>query len=163
VELFESAQKMVAGSAYYYFNTNRVTVNTGRYLAGSIHLYFILTCMKRNEVLETLLAFILILGIAFWATKNPYWLLAAAVLAVIGLLFKGLANKIYQAWSRISRAIGFVMNKVILTIVFIVFLVPLSILYKIFKKKNVEDGISTGSYFKNRNITYSKETLENIW
>ena len=153
---------MVACPPYNNFNINRVTLNSGKHGAGPVYLYLILIDMKRSEVLETILALMLMLGIIYWVTKNPWWLLAAAVLGVIGLLFKPLAKKIYWLWERLSHAIGSIMNKVILTIVFIFILIPLSWLSKLFKKRAV-NASAGNSYFKDRNTTYTKENLENIW
>jgi uncharacterized membrane protein len=118
--------------------------------------------MKRGKVLETILAFMIMLGIIYWYTKNPWFLLAALVLGITGLLFKALAEKICLLWSKLSHAIGSIMNNVILTIVFIFILIPLSFLSKVFKKKAVNNRIGE-SYFRTRNTTYTKEHLENIW
>lgn len=118
--------------------------------------------MTRNKVLETLLAFMIMLGILFWYTKNPWCLLAALVLGLTGLLFKKLAEYICLLWSKLTHIIGAVVNKVVLTIVFIFILIPLSFLSKAFKKKAI-NGQLGNSYFKTRNATYTKENLENIW
>ena len=153
---------MVACPPYNNFNINRVTPDPGKHCACPVYLYLILSVMKRSEVLETILAFMVMLGIIYWLTKTPWWLLAAAVLAVIGLLFKKLAKQIYLLWERLSHVIGSIMNKVILTLVFIFILIPLSWLSKLFKKRAV-NASAGNSYFSVRNTTYSKENLENIW
>ncbi|OQP56114.1 hypothetical protein [Niastella populi] len=116
--------------------------------------------MERSKVLETMLAFVIMLGIIYWYTKNPWLLLAALVLAMAGLLFKSLAEKIALLWLKLSHAIGSVINNVILTVVFIFILIPLSFLSKAFKKRTNTRG---GSYFNTRNTTYTKKDLENIW
>jgi hypothetical protein len=113
-------------------------------------------------VLETVVAFMIMLGIIYWYTKNPWLLLAALVLGITGLLFKTLAENICLLWSKLSHVIGSIMNKVILTLVFIFILIPLSVLSKAFKKKAVDDRMGN-SYFRTRNTTYTKKDLENIW
>lgn len=118
--------------------------------------------MKRDKVLETILAFVIMLGILFWYTKNTWCLLAALVLGLTGVLFKNIAEKICLLWSKLTHVIGSVVNKVVLTIVFIFILIPLSFLSKAFKKKALNGHLSN-SYFKTRNTTYTKEHLENIW
>lgn len=109
-----------------------------------------------------MLAFVIMLGIVYWLTKDHWWLLAALVLGMTGLLFKGLSEKICMLWAKLSHAIGSVVNNVILTIVFIFVLIPLSFLSKAFKKKAANSRMGD-SYFKTRNTTYTKENLENIW
>jgi hypothetical protein len=118
--------------------------------------------MERSKVLETMLAFMVMLGIIYWYTKNPWLLLAALVLGMTGLLFKTLSENICLLWSKLSHAIGSIMNNVILTIVFILILIPLSVLSKVFKKKAVNNRPGN-SYFRTRNTTYTKKDLENIW
>ncbi len=107
-----------------------------------------------------MLAFMIMVGIAYWYTKNPWLLLAVLVLGITGLLFKTLAEKICLLWLKLSHAIGSIMNNVILSIVFIFILIPLSVLSKAFKKKADRMG---NSYFSTRNTTYTKKDLENIW
>lgn len=104
----------------------------------------------------------IMLGVVYWINKNPWWLLAALVAGIIGLLFKKPAEMICLLWEKITTVIGSVMNKVILTIVFIFILIPLSFLSKTFKRKKVSNGIGS-SYFRDRNTTYTKEHLENTW
>lgn len=104
----------------------------------------------------------IMLGVVYWLSKNPWWLLAALVTGVIGLLFKKPAEKICLLWEKLTTVIGSVMNKVILTVVFIFILIPLSFLSKTFKRRTASGGIGS-SYFKDRNTTYTKENLENTW
>ena len=104
----------------------------------------------------------IMLGVIYWLNKNPWWLLAALVLGVTGLLFKKPAERICMLWDKLTTVVGSVMNKVILTVVFIFILIPLSFLSKTFKRRTASDGMGT-SYFKERNITYTKESIENIW
>lgn len=113
-------------------------------------------------MLETILAFMIMLGVVYWLNKNPWWLLSALVLGVTALLFKKPAEKICLLWEKLTAVIGSVMNKVILTVVFIFILIPLSFLSKTFKRRTASDGMGT-SYFRERNTTYTKEHLENIW
>jgi hypothetical protein len=118
--------------------------------------------MKRSKVLETILAFMIMLGVVYWLNKNPWWLLAALAVGGIGLLFKKPAEKICLLWEKLTAIIGSIMNKLILTVVFIFILIPLSFLSKTFKKRKACDGMGS-SYFKERNTTYTKENLENTW
>jgi uncharacterized membrane protein len=116
--------------------------------------------MERSKVLETILAFMIMLGIIYWYTKNPWLLLAALVLGLTGLLFKALAEKICLLWVKFTHAMGSIINNVILTVVFIFILIPLSYLSKAFRKKEDNTG---NSYFRTRHVTYTKKDLENIW
>ncbi len=91
-------------------------------------------------------------------------MLVASILASIGNFIPFLAVKIHWAWMKLAHVMGFIMSKVLLTIVYVVVLLPLSILAKAFGSKNgvrLKPGI--GSYFIDRNFTYTKESMENVW
>lgn len=120
--------------------------------------------MNRSKVLTTFLVLVLACGIVYWFFgKNIYFLVAAGILAAIGLLLPGLAEKIHWAWMRFGEAIGFVMSKVILTIVFILLLIPIAMMARLFRKKTVALKNNAKTYFKDRNFTYNKESMENPW
>lgn len=119
--------------------------------------------MNRAKVLETMLVLVLALGIVYWGTNNRYWLLAAMLLAVIGLIIPPLAEMIHQGWMKLAHGMGFVMNRVLLTLVFTIFLVPISFIYKLFRRGKTSMKHSGVTWFKDRNYTYTKESLENLW
>jgi hypothetical protein len=122
--------------------------------------------MSRVKVLETILVLILASGVVYWwFGKNPYVLLAAGIIGVIGLFIPVLAAKIHWAWMKLAEGIGYVMSKVILAIVFVLFLVPVAFLAALFRKGNgsVQMKRNSKTYFKERNFTYTKESLENVW
>lgn len=118
----------------------------------------------RVKVLETILVLVLALGVVYWwFGKNPYFLLAAGILGVIGLFIPYVAEKIHWAWMKLAEGMGYVMSKVVLTVVFVVVLIPVSAVSKLFRKRSVAIKQEGESYFKVRNFTYTKESLENVW
>lgn len=120
--------------------------------------------MNRIKVLETILVLVLACGVIYWwFGNNPYFLLAAGIIGIIGLFIPALAEKIHWAWMKLAEGLGYVMSKVILTIVFVVFLVPVAAVSRLFRKKTVAIKQDGTSYFKERNFTYNKESLENVW
>jgi hypothetical protein len=120
--------------------------------------------MNRIKVLETILVLVLACGVIYWwFGRSPYLLLAAAIIGVIGLFIPYVAEKIHWAWMKLAEGLGYVMSKVILTIVFVVFLVPVSAVSKLFRKKSIAVKSTGNSHFVERNYTYTKESLENVW
>lgn len=119
--------------------------------------------MNRTKVLETVLVLVLALGLLYWFNQNKYLLLAAGVLAATGLFIPPLAAAIHWAWMKLAEMMGFVMNKVILTIVFVILVIPLSFISRLFRKNIVKIKPGGSSYFKNRDYTYTKDSLENVW
>ena len=119
---------------------------------------------SRAKVLETILVLVLACGVFYWFTKNNYLLIAAAVIGFIGLFISPAARGIHWAWMKLAQGLGYVMSKVILSIVFFVFLLPVAAISRLFtKNKTVQMKAGASSYFKERNFTYNKESLENVW
>lgn len=125
--------------------------------------------MNRQKNLETILVLVLALGVFYWFghEKNPerakYLLLAALILGLIGLFIPFLAEKIHWAWMKLAHAMGWVMSKVILTIVFFVFLLPIALLVRAFGKGSVKMKKGGASYYKTRDFLYTKDSLEHVW
>ena len=120
--------------------------------------------MNRSKALETILVLVLACGVIYWwFGKNPYLLLAAGILGFIGLFIPILAEKIHWAWMKSAEGLGYVMSKVILTIVFVIILVPIAAIARLFRKKPMTMKRDSTTYFKERNFTYNKESLENVW
>jgi hypothetical protein len=125
--------------------------------------------MNRQKHLETILVLVLALGIFYWFSreKNPqlgkYLLLSALILGLIGVFIPWLADKIHWAWMKLAHVMGWVMSKVILTIVFFVFLLPMALLVRAFGKSNVKVKKEGNSYYKTRDFLYNKESLEQVW
>jgi hypothetical protein len=125
--------------------------------------------MNRQKHLETILVLVLALGVIYWLShiKRPelakYLLLTALILGLIGVFIPSLADKIHWAWMKLAHVMGWVMSKVILTVVFFVFLFPMALLMRVFGKGAVKLKQEGSSYYKNRDFVYDKESLENVW
>lgn len=125
--------------------------------------------MNRQKHLETILVLVLALGIIYWFSheKNPqlgkYLLLSALILGLIGVFIPWLADKVHWAWMKLAHVMGWVMSKVILTVVFFVFLLPMALLVRAFGKTSVKVKKEGDSYYKTRDFLYNKESLEQVW
>jgi len=125
--------------------------------------------MNRQKHLETILVLVLALGIFYWFSheKRPelgkYLLLSALILGLIGVFIPLLADKIHWAWMKLAHVMGWVMSKVILTLVFFVFLVPMALIVRMMGKGNVKLKADGASYYKERNFLYDKDSLEHVW
>ncbi len=122
----------------------------------------------REKELETILTLCVALVVLFFVTKkqHAYYLTASVVLGLIGMFSNYLTSKISWAWLKLGEAIGFVMSKVILSVVFFGFLFPIALLSRVFSdnRKNLQLKKSSGnSYFFTRNHKYEAKDLENVW
>lgn len=163
--VYESQEKMVVSAPDLCSIIDWNITCTGRKFGNcTIYLYLILNLMNREKHLETILVLVLALGVFFWLTDKTYLLLAAGILAFIGIFIPFLADKIHWAWMKLAHLMGYVMSKVLLTLIYVVVLLPLSFLSRTFGNKNgIRLKPGAQSYFKDRNFTYTKENLENVW
>ena len=105
----------------------------------------------------------LALGVWYWFSRNPYLLLAGGILGSIALISPALLQWIHWAWMKLAEGMGYIMSRVVLTIIYFIFLVPISFVSKLFRKDSMQLKKGTDSYYKDRNVTYTKESMENVW
>ncbi len=120
--------------------------------------------MERQKQLETCLVISTGL-IVFWFIYEVKILLTIAlVMGLIGLFIPALAKWINWAWYKLADMLGFVMSKVLLSVVFFIFLFPIAMLSKLFTKKDsLQLKKKTDTYWTERKHTYSSKDLEDVW
>ena len=121
--------------------------------------------MKDDKLksLETLLVLVGAMIVIFWITQKKIFLLIALLIIVIGITSSFLTGKISWLWLQFSELLGAIMSKVILTIVYFVFLVPVALFYRLSKKDALSLKRKDHSYYINRDHQYSPKDIENIW
>ncbi len=119
--------------------------------------------MDKKKSTETILVLVLAGIVLYWLFGKKYLLTIAFVLGVIGVFIPFLAIQIHWAWHKIGHLMGYITGKILLSIVFFIILYPLSAVSKLFRKNAFQAKPGSSSYFKDRNMEYTKETMENIW
>jgi len=119
--------------------------------------------MERQKVLEAILTIAAALMILFFAFDVEVLLPIALGLILVGLISKWLSAKIIWVWFKLSEGMGYVMSRVILTIVFFLFLFPISVLYRMFNKDTLKLRKTGRSTYTDRSHTYTATDLENPW
>jgi hypothetical protein len=118
--------------------------------------------MKEKHV-STALVFTLVAIVLYLIYRHIYFLYGGLVFGCIGLFFRWLSEKIHQGWMFIAEMIGAVMSKVILTVVYFIFLVPLAFMSKLFRKTAFDKSPQSESYFTERMKTYTPADLQDPW
>lgn len=93
-----------------------------------------------------------------------YLLYISAGVGVLSLLSTTFQNMILWVWFKIALILGYINTRLILGIVFFVFLTPFAWLQKLFVRRNflsLKDKEST--VFHTRNHQYKPEDFDNIW
>jgi hypothetical protein len=85
------------------------------------------------------------------------------VFLVVTLVFSRIANYVALAWTKLTQGIGFVMNHVLMTVVFLAILTPIAVLYRLTRSKKAEGKSGEGSAFIDRNHLYVPKDIESPW
>ena len=119
---------------------------------------------NRRKHIETALVLVLALGVVYWFTDNSYFLLAAGGLGLVGLFIPVLAKLIHDWWMKLAQVLGFVMSKVLLSLVYFVVVLPMSLIARVFGGKNgVRLKPGAESYYIKRDFLYDSKSIENVW
>ena len=122
--------------------------------------------LTRTKVLETISILALAcvaIGLIFGFKGLLY---IALILLVIGNFFKGLSIKIASVWLKFAYFVGNINSKIILTLIFFLFLTPIAILYRAVKgdfMKIRRSNNPSRSYWIEKNQKYKSKDLENVW
>ena len=95
---------------------------------------------------------------------NVYLMIWIALgVGAVSFLIPWVGKKVVAGWMLFSQAIGYVMSRVLLTIVFFLVLFPVALIYRISNKDSLDMKSGKGPIFKTRNHTYTAADLENPW
>ncbi len=118
--------------------------------------------MDKPKEMETVLVIVLGLIVLYMVKRWNGLLVAALVIGMACVLVPALARSFHWAWMRLSLLLGEVSGRVLLTVVYVLVLLPLSLVAR--RKSTIRRKASAaGSYFTERNHRYSKEDLTNPW
>ena len=90
----------------------------------------------------------------------------AAGVSVLGLMFPTVAGWIHTGWMKLALALGWINSRILLSVVFFVFLMPVAFLQRLVsgdKLQLTRKKEGEGGYYAERNYTYEKKDLENVW
>lgn len=119
--------------------------------------------MKREKNLETCLVISTGLLIFWFIYQTDILVYIAFAIGLIGAFFNKLAGLINWLWYKIADLLGFITSKILLSILFFVFLFPIAILYRFTNKNALQLKRSPTTYWKKRNHTYNASDIENLW
>ena len=116
------------------------------------------------EKLKALLVIVTGLVIVGILTKAKGWFYAAGAIGVVTLAIPVIGYWTVWLWYKIAEVMGWFMSRVLLSIVFFLFLYPISIFAKMSTKDMMKlKRIKEKTIYSERNHKYTKEDIENIW
>lgn len=119
--------------------------------------------MKKDTSKSTILVIsmgFLVLHLIFswkWAV------ILSLVIGVAGILSPFLSEKIEWGWMKLANVLGYIIPNILLSIVFYLFLFPISLLSRIFNKDQLMLSKKYDTYFIDINKEMDKKCFEKIW
>ena len=119
--------------------------------------------MKKDTTKSTILVIsmgFLTLHLAFswqWAV------VVSLIVGLIGIVSSYLSSKIEWAWMKFAQLLGYIVPNILLSIVFFLFLTPISILFRLFNKDVLMLSNEYDSYFIDIDKKIDKKNFEKIW
>jgi hypothetical protein len=107
----------------------------------------------------------LILSIIFFKHPKVSAILLTISIAsgITHLVSPTLSNYIVIGWNKLAHVLGWINTRILLTLVYYLFLFPISIFYKFSNKNPLQRKNPDRTLFIERNHQYCKKDLENIW
>jgi hypothetical protein len=96
------------------------------------------TKMTKDESRDTGMAMVLLLLIMYLSLKWKGLLLAAMALHVLNMIVPQIYRPVAVVWLGFSHALGTVMSKILLTIIFLVVVTPIGILRRLIGKDSLK-------------------------
>ncbi len=127
--------------------------------------------MQKIDRYKTILVIVTGFMVIAWILFVKEYIKAAEILAKIaigiGLVSAFIpiaARGIEWVWLKFAHVLGWINSKILLGLIFFLFLMPIALLSRLFTKDPLKlKGREMKSLFTDRNHLYTKEDLENIW
>ena len=120
--------------------------------------------MDITEKVKAQLVIVTGLVVLYFITKSPWFLYGAAAVGVLSLAIPAVGDLIVKAWFKLAEVLGNINGKVILSILFFVFLFPIALMYRMSAKNPLAiKRTNDASFYTERNHLYTKEDMEDAW
>lgn len=127
-------------------------------------LYFNNMKTKNNNSIKTVLTISVGFGIVFLLTDLSWSLYTSVIVGVIGLISNKLAQTINFLWMKIAEVLSLIIPNILLTLIFYLFLYPISILSKIFGSKDtLQLKNKKDSVWIDKTQQIEKVSFEKMW
>ena len=111
--------------------------------------------LRAAETAQVLVALFLIASL--FLHGNIRILKVALVIALLSLITRAPFRPLSRFWFYLAEALGAVMTKILLSIIYFAILTPISVLYRLTHKNALTLRRTEGSLFKDRNESFSKK------
>lgn len=120
--------------------------------------------MQSQDRYKTILVIVTGLLALGWIFNVPLLAKVAACIGIICIFIPAAAKAIEWLWFKIALGLGWVNSRILLSIIYFVFLLPIAWLSRLFTKDPL--ALKRGArstLFVTRDHLYTRQDLENIW
>ena len=122
--------------------------------------------MKPEEkVYQGILTMVTGFVILFLIFGKSWLLYIAAGVGIIAVFSSAATQFIFKYWMKLATLLGAINSKILLTIIFFLFLTPIAFFYRLLNKDTLQlkKNTSKTTYYIEKNHTYTKADLEKMW
>lgn len=99
-----------------------------------------------------------------WIFNIPILAKISTGIGALCVFFPKIAKWVEWIWFKIALGLGWINSRILLSVVYFVFLLPIAWLSRLFTKDPLQlKGKGSNSLYTTRDHLYKKEDLENIW
>ena len=92
------------------------------------------------------------------------FLYVSGLLGVIFLSMPATGKVLVDWWLKLGHALGWVNTRILLTIVYVCFLLPLSVLFKLLSRNPLQLKRGKGNtFYRDRKHTYTPKDMQDMW
>lgn len=118
---------------------------------------------KNNSIYESILVICIGFLVLFYFYEFNWCLYTSLIVGILSIISSFVADKIHLFWNKLSSVLGYIMPKVILTLIYFIFLTPVALIYRIKNKDNLQLKNNKKSMFNDRNHSYTNKDFETTW
>lgn len=114
---------------------------------------------SKSTILVISMGFLILYLIFSW----QWAIIVSLVVGLIGIISSFLSQKIEWVWMKLAMVLGYIIPNILLSLVFFLFLFPISLFSKLFTKDPLMLSNKHKTYFIEVNKELEKESFEKIW
>lgn len=124
--------------------------------------------MKKNKIKsnpsKTTLTITIGLIYIYVITGDDIYFKISIFIGTIGVFSEYLSKRVEKIWFKIAEILGLIVPNILLSIVFYIFLLPISLTYKLFRKKDLlKLKFKKGSTYLNSQKKFNSQSFLNPW
>tara|TARA_B110000881_G_C18482187_1_gene467144 strand:- start:363 stop:725 length:363 start_codon:yes stop_codon:yes gene_type:complete len=115
--------------------------------------------LTKEKIYETILVMAIGFLVIFLLSKWNWLLILDILIVFFSLISFSIANFIANKWMLFAEKFGEFNNKIILSLIFFLFLTPISFFYRLFNKKEQFQNTA----WKKRQNQFTESNFEEVW